>query len=469
MVPVKAVIYTRVSSDRSGRGRSVTEQEADCRAVCAHEGWVVADVLVDNDAGASRWSRRDRPAYHKLSMVLRGGGVGVLVTWEASRAQRDLSAYVQLRDLCAERGVLWSYSGRTFDLSRPDDRMTTGLDALLSEREADVTRERVLRALRARVEAGTPHGKVAYGYRRVVDPVTGESTGRVCNETTAPIVVNACRRALTGEPLAAIARDLNDRGVAAPRPGRDGAPVKWTGSQVKRMVVSPTYAALRTHNGVVVGPATWPALVSEADHFALRARLNDPRRLTHKDGALKHLLVGIATCGVCGAVCRRVKNRQTPSYSCSERHCVARAQHFLDEYVTEVVLARLSQPDIRDLIAGDDVASMDSLREARALRARLDTFYDAAAAGEVTSSALARIEATLLPKIVVAERQSASSAISPMLTEFGGGHARAVWEGLGVAQRRELVTTLLTPVILRTQQGARRLNVDDIRIEWKVE
>ncbi len=305
MVSVKAVIYTRVSSDRSGRGRSVTEQEADCRAVCAHEGWVVADVLVDNDAGASRWSRRDRPAYHKLSMVLRGGGVGVLVTWEASRAQRDLSAYVQLRDLCAERGVLWSYSGRTFDLSRPDDRMTTGLDALLSEREADVTRERVLRALRARVEAGTPHGKVAYGYRRVVDPVTGESTGRVCNETTAPIVVNACRRALTGEPLAAIARDLNDRGVAAPRPGRDGAPVKWTGSQVKRMVVSPTYAALRTHNGVVVGPATWPALVSEADHFALRARLNDPRRLTHKDGALKHLLVGIATCGVCGAVCRR--------------------------------------------------------------------------------------------------------------------------------------------------------------------
>lgn len=365
--------------------------------------------------------------------------------------------------------MLWSYSGRTFDLSRPDDRMTTGLDALLSEREADVTRERVLRALRARVEAGTPHGKVAYGYRRVVDPVTGESTGRVCNETTAPIVVNACRRALTGEPLAAIARDLNDRGVVAPRPGRDGAPVKWTGSQVKRMVVSPTYAALRTHNGVVVGPATWPALVSEADHFALRARLNDPRRLTHKDGALKHLLVGIATCGVCGAVCRRVKNRQTPSYSCSARHCVARAQHFLDEYVTEVVLARLSQPDIRDLIAGDDVASMDALREARALRARLETFYDAAAAGEVTSSALARIEATLLPKIVVAERQSASSAVSPMLTEFGGGHARAVWEGLGVAQRRELVTTLLTPVILRTQQGARRLNVDDIRIEWKVE
>ncbi len=137
--------------------------------------------------------------------------------------------------------------------------------------------------------------------------------------------------------------------------------------------------------------------------------------------------------------------------------------------MTEVVLARLSQPDIRDLIAGDDVASMDALREARALRARLETFYDAAAAGEVTSSALARIEATLLPKIVVAERQSASSAVSPMLTEFGGGHARAVWEGLGVAQRRELVTTLLTPVILRTQQGARRLNVDDIRIEWKVE
>ena len=193
-----AVIYTRVSQDRSGLARSVAEQESECRAVCEREGWAVLDVLVDNDAGASRWSKSDRPGYQRLAELLKLGNVGVLVTWEASRAQRDLSAYVQLRDLCAERGVRWCYSGRTFDLSRPDDRMTTGLDALLSEREADVTRERVLRALRARVEAGTPHGKVAYGYRRVIDPVTGASSGRIPDQATAPIVREACRRALAG-------------------------------------------------------------------------------------------------------------------------------------------------------------------------------------------------------------------------------------------------------------------------------
>jgi len=462
-----AVIYTRVSQDPSGHGRSVAEQETECRAVCDREGWTVCDVLVDNDAGASRWSKSDRPAYRRLAELLKVRDVGVLVTWEASRAQRDLSAYVQLRDLCAGRGVRWSYSGRTFDLSRPDDRMTTGLDALLSEREADVTRERVLRALRARVEAGTPHGKVAYGYRRVIDPVTGVSSARVPDEKTAPVVREACRQALAGEAMMAIARDLNERGIPAPRPGRDGMPVKWTGPQVKRMVVSPTYAALRTHKGVVVGPATWPALISEADHFTLRSRLNDPSRLTKRDSAVKHLLVGIARCGVCGAVCRRIKNRATPSYSCAEKHCVSRSETFLDDYVTAVVLARLRRPDMADLLAGDDAVAHASLNEARELRGRLEAFYDAAAAGDLTPAALARIEATMLPKIRAAEHASTASA-HPVLAEFVGNDPAEVWDQLSVVQRRALVQALLTPVILRTRQGARQLDPDCVRIEWKV-
>ncbi|MEO7196278.1 MAG: recombinase family protein, partial [Pseudonocardiaceae bacterium] len=189
-----AVIYTRVSRDPHGRGRSVAEQERECRVECQRHGWDVVEVLRDNDRGASRWSRKDRPAYHRLSELLVTGGVGVLVTWEASRAHRDLAAYVQLRDLCAERGVLWSYSGRVYDLARGDDRFSTGLDSLVAEKSAEETRERVLRAVRANVEAGRPHGKVPYGYRREHDPATGESVAQVPDEQTAPVVREIARR-----------------------------------------------------------------------------------------------------------------------------------------------------------------------------------------------------------------------------------------------------------------------------------
>ncbi len=464
---MEALIYTRVSSDRSGRARSVTEQETDCRAVCEGEGWTVRNVLVDNDAGASRWSRKDRPAYRQLADLLRAGGVGVLVTWEASRAQRDLSAYVQLRDLCAEQKVLWSYGGRTYDFERYDDRLSTGLDALLSEREADVTRERVVRALKGRRDVGAPHGKVAYGYRRVIDPSTGETTGRVPDEATAPIVREMCRRALAGETTYAIAKDLNARGIPAPRPGRDGKPVEWTPPQVKRMVVSPTYAALRTYKGAVTGPATWEPLITMPDHLTLVAKLNDPSRRTQRDSIVKHLLVGIAVCGVCGAPCRRIKNRGTPSYSCSRSHCVARAQHLLDPLVEQIAIARLNHPDLADLLAGDDTAATAALDEARALRARLDGFYDAAAAGDITPAALARIEAGLLPKIETAERNATPPTTSPLLAKFTAGDAEQTWQSLSMAQRRDLLRVLMVPVIHKTRQGARRLDPGSIEIKWK--
>ena len=54
---------------------------------------------------------------------------------------------------------------------------------------------------------------------------------------------------------------------------------------------------------------------------------------------------------ICGAIVRKIKNRGTPSYSCSRGFHVARAMHFVDEYVTEALLARLQRPDLADLFA----------------------------------------------------------------------------------------------------------------------
>jgi site-specific DNA recombinase len=137
---VRAVIYTRVSSDPNDRGRSVEEQEAECRAVCSRNSWDVVETFRDNDRSASRYATKARPQYRNLIEFIHAGKADVLVTWESSRSSRDLAEYVRLRDLFERRGVLLSYSGRVFDMAEADDRFQTGLDFLLSERESDQTR-----------------------------------------------------------------------------------------------------------------------------------------------------------------------------------------------------------------------------------------------------------------------------------------------------------------------------------------
>ncbi|WP_032389258.1 recombinase family protein [Rhodococcoides fascians] len=461
---MRAILYTRVSSDPSGRGRSVHEQEVECRAVCEREGWDVAEVLTDNDIGASRWSGKKRPAYRELDRVLQSGDV--LVTWEASRAQRDLKAYVELRDLCAARGVQWSYSGRTYDLTRGDDRFTTGLDALLSEKEAELTRERVLRGVRANATAGKPHGKLPFGYRIVRDPDTGESLGRIPDEATAPVVREIVRRLLEGEALYAICKDFDHRDIPGPRPRRDGQPVKWNPITMRKIAESPTYAALRVHKGVVTGPATWEPLISRADHDAILALLADPNRRMSPGPKPAWLLTGIGYCGACGAHIRRIKNRGHHSYTCNAQFCVSRKTNDVDRLVSEALIRRLEKPDLIDIINAATDDGSDALVEARALRARLDSFTDKAADGELSASALARVEAKLLPQIDAAERRARSLTMPPIVAAFAGPDAREKWNVADFEHKRALVRALVKVEIMPVGKGRRSFDPDAVRLTF---
>lgn len=460
---MRAVIYCRVSSDPNDRGRSVGEQEAECRAFCEQQRFTVTEVLIDNDRGASRYSRKDRPAYRKLRRVLPHNDL--VVTWEASRAQRDLAAYVQLRELCVEENVLWAYSGRIYDLSRGDDRFTTGLDALLSEKEVDQTRERVLRGVRANMAAGRPHGKLAYGYRIRRDPETGESIDRVPDEKTSPIVREIARRTIAGEAMYSIVKDLNARGVPAPRPGRDGEQVPWRADVTRRMIENPTYAGLRTHRGEVTGTATWEPIISVEDHERIKAMFSDPKRLTHQGSDPRWLLSGIAVCGVCGGPMRRAKNRGHGTYTCQRGFCVVRRIEATDEYVTESVLRRLEKPDFAEHCVEEDGASADAIKEVAALRARLEAFTDSAADGELTPAALARIEQKLRPQIAAAERRVRATFASPIVAHLAGPDARARWIDLDIAEKRAAVKALAAIRILKIGRG-KRFDPESVEIDW---
>jgi site-specific DNA recombinase len=466
---VRAIIYCRVSSDQTGDFRSVESQEAECRAVCERNGWDVAEVLVDNDRGASRYSTKDRPEYKRLAKILKPGDV--LVTWEASRAQRDLTAYVTLRDLCAERGVFWSYSGKLHDLTQGDARFSTGLDALLAEREAEQIRERVLRGKRAAAVDGRPAGRPPYGYRRQLDPETGKTVNWVIDPVTGPIVKDVIRRTLAGESLWSIVRDLEARGVPAPRVQKNAAK-SWRPQRLRVTISSPTYAGVRTHQGKVIGKGTWQALITPEEHERLLAIFADPARrmTTHRGSEPRHLLSGIATCGECGSPVRFFGPKSmTPTYLCEGASCVRRRSDLVDMLVEETVIKRLSKLDAIALFAkknDDEIA--EALAHADTLKVRLASFVDKAADGELSATALAAVEKKLQPQIDAAEAKARANVTDPLVAKLVGPDAREKWEQFTVPDRRIVVQRLLTVKILRATKGnTRRFDPRDVDIRWR--
>lgn len=454
---VEALIYCRVSEDRA-QGRSVAEQEVDARAVCQREGWTVADVVTDS-VGASRHSKGTRHGWEAVRQTLEGGAVDVLVTWEASRAQRDLEAYAELRALCARTGTLWCYSGRVHDLTNSGDRFVTGLDALLAEREADEISARVRRSIRANAVKGSPHGRRLFGYTRTYDPTTGALTGQVPDEHEAPVVQRIFADYLAGMGIRTIARGLNSEQITT------GTGSHWRDKQVARVLDNPAYAGIRVHRGEVVGPAAWPALIATEDweRTCTRREVRSAARTPNTGTA--RLLTGVSRCGLCGGRMLVGHDRGGRKvYQCRAGYCVARDEAKLDAYVTELLLTRMASADLG---VAERPATEADRAELDHLRARIEEAVDQFTAGKLTGATLARIEGRMLPAIAAVESRIRRSVV-PIGVSLPVGDPWEWWAALTPEVRREVVGGFLASVVvLPTKRGSRTFDPAAVRVEWR--
>lgn len=457
---MRALVYTRISQDRA-EGRSVSEQEADARTMCEREGWTIAEVVTDS-VGASRRSKGRRTGWERATELLEAGDIDVLVTWEASRAQRDLTAYAELRDLCARTDTLWAYSGRVHDLSEGHDRFTTGLDALIAEREAEEMVPRILRAVRANALQGKPHGRRLFGYRRIYESDTGRLLGQEPDPIEAPVVQRIFRDYLSGLGSRSIARNLNADGITT------GTGSHWRDQQVWRVLQNPAYTARRVHQGEVIGDADWPALVSADDFDRVQAIRATAAAGRHRTSKVSRLLSGVARCGVCFAkmgVGHDRKRRKV--YQCRSNFCVVRDEAKLDEYVTVALLARIEAAEVPP--GAEEPSELVEMREGvETLRKRLHDATAEFTAGRLTAGTLARIEADLLAQIELLERRI-RRLVLPVDLELPAGSVEEWWEGLTREVRRAYVGAFIDSVVVSpTLRGTRRFDPDAVAIEWRV-
>ena len=238
---------------------------------------------------------------------------------------------------------------------------------------------------------------------------------------------------------------------------------------VRALVLRERNAGLRVHRGEVVGDGTWEPILDRGQWEQLRAVLSDPARRTSTGTAAKHLLSGIARCGVCGATLRVALNRRVPSYRCSERGCVIRRQEDLDDLVNGVIVERLARPDAAGLFTTSDTTDQRAaLAEAEQLRGRLDHAADDYADGKIDGRQLERITARLRPQLAQAEKRMRTVDSAPLLDGLAGTPAvRDVWEQLPLSRRRAVVALLLDIRVHRTRQGARTFDPAAVELRWK--
>ncbi|HZU54892.1 MAG TPA: recombinase family protein, partial [Actinocrinis sp.] len=465
--PLRAFIYDRNSRVINGRLTSTEDQRIENQRLCERNGWIIAGEFSDPGRSASRYAKVARESYERMLNGIREGGCDVLVIWEASRGYRSAETFIQLRNLLEQKGVLLCYNGRTHDMSNRSDRFMTLLDAARAEDEAEGIRDRILRTTRRTAERGRPHGRIPYGYRREYDQETGELLRQVIDEPQAAVIREAAERVASGQSLYRIAKDFASRGIPAP----GGPDYEWSMLSVRNILMRPSNAGQRQHQGVVVGAAKWAPILDEELFYTVTGILQDPARRTQRDSTVKHLLSGLMLCGPCfdegiEQITRPRNAGGAKSYVCIRCFRSGVRLGLAEEYVQHTILAYVERPEFAAALSvrtGDDDAAT-ALAEAKALEIQLEegrrlasTFKDGRF--QLSAVSLAKMEQELLPRIEAARTRAQDPGVPPVLRLLAsaGPGVGDVWEQLDVTEKRTALRGLVRIRLNRAGRGVRAI------------
>lgn len=484
----RAATYARKSNvDKARAGKSVRDQLKDAAAEVNRRGWQLVGEFSDDGISASRHARnRARPGFDQVLAMIEAREIDAVVMAEQSRATRSLAVLGALLETCADAEVLLVVGGTEIDPTKPEGFLMAGVQGSVDATESERTRQRTLRGLRHAAAEGKPTGRTPFGYLRRYDPNTRALISQDINEAEAALVRRLVAGILAGRSLRSLCLELDAEGVRTPAAFRNpdatmrsrttGEPIavkgtRWSQSHIRRLVLTPTIAGLRVHQGEVVGPGNWEPIVPPEDWQAVVRILSDPSRSTVRPGALRHLLSGVAVCGECRAPMRTRTNRgRYHSYTCVEPGCmrVVIKQEWVDEYVTAAVLEYLRSPLFGEAI---NAASSGAYADARAhianLRDRQAEIGAAIASGSLSLAAGQAADRAAAEQIAEAEDQMRAAASgSPALAEFAAGDPETLWADLETAQRAAVIRAVVTPVIHRTGVPSKTFNPDRITLEW---
>jgi site-specific DNA recombinase len=469
--PRRAVIYARLSDDREGAGVNVAKQEADCRELAERRGLDVIAVRKDNDISAFKGGSRSkpRPGYAALLEDIRSGRAQVVLAWHTDRLHRDMSELEEYITACGEgRDGIPTYTARggDLDLSTASGRMVARILGAVARQEVEHMIERQKSAHeRIRMVGGWKGGPRPFGYRPDGPSIKHGGEGRLAQvPEEARLLRDGCTKVLAGIGSHTIAKQWNTTGLLTTA----GKP--WNNVNVRLALIRAINAGLIEHGDKVVGPARCEPIVDQDTWRAVRTVLTDPKRQQGPGPKPRWLLTGVLVCGVCGGRWFRViPGKWGFMYQCRthgsfvagngiKRWHLARQQAPLDEYIENIVIERLSRPDVVAALNRQpdvDVAALVARRNA--LRIRLDELGAMFAADQIDGMQLAAGSAPLRAQIEQAEKALSEAYRGSALEEFAGGADPVkVWDSLSIERKRAVVRLLLRVRLLPVGRGGNR-------------
>lgn len=462
-------IYARISSDRTGAGLGVARQEMDCRKLAERLGWSVAYVLTDNDVSAYNGTRR--AAYEELLRLMAAGAIQGVLTWHTDRLHRspkELETYI---DVAEKQGVTTqTVKAGEIDLSTPSGRAVARTLGAWARYESEHKSDRITRKkLELATSGAFSGGPVPYGWVMVEgSPVIVEADAAEIRTATSAI--------LAGRSIGSIVKDLNRRGVATRR-GQ-----LWTSTSVRNLVNRPRNAGLSVYRGEVIGQSVFPPIITEDEYWAVKSLVENPDRRTQTSSRVRHLLAGVARCGVCGTPLKSSsRGRQRTDNEAGQHYykCptpgpghVFQTMGPLEQLVSSFILRALSSGDAAErLTATDERGNLATLQtEAETLRARLKEAANSFADGAINAAQMGTITARVneqLDQVSVKLAALQRSTVAGIVT--GSPEAvRAWWDSADLEKRRATIEALCTIYVDPVRKSApRRFDTERVRFEWK--
>lgn len=469
----RAAVYTRISLDAAGERVGVERQRKDCLALAEKLGFTVdteRHLFEDNDISA--YSGKCRPRFEAMVEAMQQGEFNVVVVWHVDRLYRRAQELLRLGEIARVSGVdIHAVTAGHIDLSTADGRMVAMIGAAVAEHEFEHKAERQRDANRHRRAEGkwSAYGAVPFGYTKV-----GEARHYTIEprEPEASMVRKAAADVLAGVSLRSISRDWNRQGVTTRRGHR------WVNRVLGRMLLNPVYAALVTDPaGRVTGPGKWTPIFDVDTHNALAAFLGDPARRKNTHYERRHMLSGVAVCGICGAKLHIGYTGQGDGraarmrYVCDEGH-LGRAAEPLDELVATWVLELLTLTDIRARIAGRPDVDVDGLRAQRdTLETRRRGLVRMHTRGQINEAELTDGLEDLREQSACIERVLAELKSTTPASRLLDGPADELvdrWDASTPDVRGKVVAQLLTVTVLPALRGSTVFDPTRIEVKPKV-
>jgi DNA invertase Pin-like site-specific DNA recombinase len=425
----------------------------------------VAEVFVDNDVSA--YSGKRRPAFDAMVTAFKDGRLDGLVIWHPDRLARSAREIEDIIDMVEATGIaVGTVTSADYDLTTPDGRLVARIVGAVARKESEDKSRRIRRKHVELADAGklSGGGRRPFGYR---------SDRLTIHAGEAKLIREAVDRVLAGEPVRAVARDWERRGIKTP----EGS--TWAARNLRRTLLGGRIAGLRDHSGGNSVPAVWPGIITPEQHVRLVAILTDPRRVTRGRG-ISYLLSGFVTCGQCG---NRLSARPTAEhvrkYSCIAGpglagcgRCVVVAEP-LEKLVEDAVVDRLCNPVMARTLASRAKAAkkgrkgaVDSVEE---LEARRGDLADQWANGSLSTAMLERMSSALDRQLADARSAVVQEVTPRPVAAIIGDPADVAkrWGQLDFARRRAVIGAVIDSIVIGpARRGYNKFDSSRVSVTW---